>query len=134
MELKSFMSILQKCCKYCQEELDPVLVYTESNYQNTLVHYLIKSMPEANVQKEIQVIYRLSDGFIFGNGRMDIVVETKNTCFILELKSNVDAARKYNSRFSGQTNRYVQHFETQKKKYGILVIFSNCSPIIKSLP
>ena len=134
MELKSFMSILQKCCMYTHKELDPVLVYTESNYQNTLVHYLIKSMPEANVQKEIQVIYRLSDGFIFGNGRMDIVVETKNTCFILELKSNVDAARKYNSRFSGQTNRYVKHFETQKKKHGILVIFSNCSPIIKSLP
>jgi DNA-binding sugar fermentation-stimulating protein len=129
------MPILQKCCKHVHEELDPTLVYTESNYQNSLVHYLLQSMPKGtHVMKETTVLYRLSDGFVFGSGRIDILCETSDMCFILELKANVDQQRKYCSRFSGQTSRYVKHFPTTKTKQGILVLFSSCTPILKALP
>ena len=130
---KSFIQILDTCCKLVDSELDRTLNYTESNYQNALLHMLRShTNPNTILCKEVSLTYKLSDGFVFGSGRIDILCETSDVVYILELKNNVDC--KWLKKFTGQTLRYVKHYNTLKKRVGILIIFGTCSPIIKLLP
>jgi len=133
MKPDAFLKLLHTACKRADEELDRNLNYTESNYQNALLHYLRKAVPDEMVcAKEVSVTYKLSDGFCFGGGRIDIICEDATSCWILELKAHAD--RRMIARFSGQTNRYVKHYPTSVPKCGILIIFGSCSPIVKVLP
>ena len=130
---RSFIQILDMCCKLVDSQLDRSLNYTESNYQNALLHLLETHTDQNTILcKEVSLTYKLSDGFVFGSGRIDILCETGDNVYILELKNNVDC--KWLKKFTGQTLRYVKHFNTNKKKVGILIIFGTCSPIIKVLP
>ena len=131
--MSTFQEVLHRCCLEVDSELDRSLSYTEANYQNALLHLLRAALPaKSTLCKEVPLTYRLSDGFVFGSGRIDILYETEDTVFILELKSNVDC--KWLKKFTGQTMRYVHHYPTTKQKIGIVIIFGTCSPIIKVLP
>ena len=128
----TFFETLQHCTKLVDNELDRSLLYTESNYQTALLHFLKLNLPKTAISREVHINYKLSDGTTFGSGRADIICENEDTVFVLELKANTDY--KWFKKFSGQTERYVKHFETSKKIIGILVLFGNCSPILKILP
>ena len=124
---------IRKCCEHVDFELDRYLHYTENNYQNALLHTLRTEFPmDFILGREVPLTYKLSNGFIFGTGRIDILIETPKFVLILELKANVDC--KYLKKFSAQTLRYVKHYPTDKIKRGICIIFGSCSPIIKVLP
>ena len=132
--MKEFLPLLKKATEYVDRELDRCLLYTENNYQTCLLYTLKNLQPNLIVNREVHVNYRLSDQFIFGSGRIDILVETDTHAFILELKANVDC--KYVRKYQAQTRRYVQHYETSKIKQGILIVFnSNCAqnPLLKIL-
>ena len=129
-----FVEILNICCNLVDKQLTRQHVYSESNYQNALIHYLIRELdPKTTICREVNIVYRLSDGFVFGSGRADIVVETDSNCYILELKANVDC--KHIKKFFGQCAKYTRHYRTNLIKTGIVVLF-NCgaTPIIKVLP
>ena len=124
---------IKKCCDQVDFELDRYLHYTENNYQNALLHTLATEFPSNYILgREVPLTYKMSDGHIFGTGRIDILLETPELVVILELKANVDC--KYLKKFSSQTLRYVKHYPTHKKKKGMCIIFGSGSPIIKVLP
>ena len=131
--MDEFLKILKQSTDAVDTELDRGLLYSENNYQNALIMFLKDFLGEdVAVNREVHINYRLSNGYIFGSGRADIICETKDSVYILELKANSDY--KWLKKFSGQTERYVQHYESTKQIYGILILFGNCSPIIKVLP
>jgi len=81
--------------------------YRENAYQTVFAHLLRQN--NFKVRSEVGVVYRLPSGFQFGAGRMDLLVEEKDTkeVFILELKANV----RYNGRAHlGQLARYQHHW------------------------
>ena len=83
--------------------------YRENAYQTVFAHLLRQN--NFKVRSEVGVVYRLPSGFQFGAGRMDLLVEEKDTkeVFILELKANV----RYNGRAHlGQLARYQHHWAT----------------------
>ena len=126
------MKQLEIATQKVDQELNRSLLYTENNYQNALIHFL-NPLPETAVSREVHISYKLSDGYVFGSGRADIVCETTDTIYILELKANTDY--KWIKKFSGQTLRYVNHYGGTKTIVGILILFNcNCSPIIKVFP
>ena len=127
------VTTIQTCCDIVDSELERDLHYTENNYQNALLHTLRNKFPSNYILgREVPLVYKLSDGFIFGAGRIDILVETPEFVLILELKAQVDC--KYLKKFSSQTLRYVKHYNTDKPKRGMCIIFGSCSPILKLLP
>ena len=131
--MEDILVSIKKCCDSVDFELDRYLHYTENNYQNALLYTLAAEFPsEYILGREVPLTYKLSNGFIFGTGRIDILIETPERIVILELKANVDC--KYLKKFSAQTLRYVKHYPTDKPKHGVCIIFGSCSPIIKVLP
>lgn len=131
--MEEFLKSLDAATKKVDKELNRSLLYSENNYQNALIHYLNGLLTNTAVSREVHISYQLSDGFVFGSGRADIVCETEKNVFILELKVNSDY--KWIKKHSGQTLRYVRHYPGQKKIVGILILFNcNCSAIIKVLP
>ena len=130
------LSIIESCVDVTELNLDSSHNYLESHYQNALLHYLREShdLKKHTIHKEVMINYRLSDGFIFGYGRADIMIETDEECHILELKSGVALSPKCFGKYFAQCRRYVAHHETTKKKSGYVVIFnSGCSAITKVL-
>ena len=112
-----FLDKLKLAVETVDFELDRCLLFTETNYQNALIHTLYKLLDNTFVVgREVHISYRLSDSFIFGSGRADIICESDDQCFILELKASVDC--KYLKKFCSQTRRYVKHYQTNKKKLG----------------
>ena len=81
--------------------------YRESCYQSVLMYKLKQA--GYKVQAECGVVYKLPDGFQFGHGRLDLVVEdtTTDEVFIIELKANV---RVNPRRDLGQLARYQIHW------------------------
>ena len=129
----SFQDKLKEAVDTVDFELDRCMMYTETNYQNALIHCLNDLLTNTAVCREVHISYRLSDGYIFGSGRADIICEQEEVVYILELKVSCDS--KYLKKYCGQTQRYIKHYITSKKKVGILILF-NCgsSPFIKVLP
>lgn len=95
--------------------------YREAAYQNVLQHLLQKD--GFAVRSEEGVVYKLSDGFCFGHGRLDLIVTHKETneTFILELKAGVRPNRR---RDLGQLARYMHHYNGELTG-GILLYFNS---------
>ena len=95
--------------------------YKEAAYQSVLKHLLEKE--DFVVCSEVGVVYKLSDGFCFGHGRIDLVVTHTPTaeCFILELKANV---RPNLRAHLGQLSRYLHHYRSPVT-HGILIYFNS---------
>ena len=93
--------------------------YREHAYQAVLGHLLKKA--GYKVELEAGVVYRLPDGFVFGHGRLDMLVtDAENTeSFILELKANV---RPNIQSHLGQLSRYLEH--RPEEATGILIYFN----------
>jgi GxxExxY protein len=95
--------------------------YKEASYQCVLQHLLEKE--EFIVRSEVGVVYKLSDGFCFGHGRIDLVVTHTQTAevFILELKANV---RPNLRAHLGQLSRYLRHYRSPVT-HGLLLYFNS---------
>ena len=105
--------------------IDTSLYYTELCYSNLIRKILIKN--DFIVNTEVHCCYRTPCGISFGFGKMDILVETENEVFIIELKANVKSV----DRSISQVKRYMLHFKTNKTKHGILAMYnSGFKPII----
>ena len=94
--------------------------YLEAHYQNVLAHLLENAF---EVTLELPVPLKLSDGFLFGMGRIDLFVKHRITGqkFILELKANLPLSARNVTRATGQLNRYLTHCGHEAT--GILVFF-----------
>ena len=93
--------------------------YREAAYQAVLGHLLKKA--GYKVKLEVGVVYRLPDGFVFGHGRLDMLVTNTETNehFILELKANV---RPNIQLHMGQLSRYLEH--RPEDATGLLIYFN----------
>ena len=103
--------------------------YRENAYQTVFAHLLRQH--NFKVRSEVGVVYRLPSGFQFGAGRMDLLVEEKDTkeVFILELKANV----RYNGRAHlGQLARYQHHWVTPS--YRPPLLFSGMGQDVSAFP
>ena len=128
---------IKQCIQSVEKNLEQRLHYSEANYQNALIHFLQKSevLKTYNVMREIVVSYKLSDNFVFGHGRMDILLENDTTSIIMELKAGVGSESKNMRKYFAQCSRYMTHYETTNNKIGYVIIFnSGCSAILKKLP
>ena len=105
--------------------IDTSLHYTEQCYSNLIRKILLNN--DFIVNTEVHCCYRTPCGISFGFGKIDILVETDNEVFIIELKANVKSV----DRSISQVKRYMLHFKTNKTKHGILAMY-NCGfkPII----
>ena len=76
---------IQRCCQHVDIELDKLHGYTENNYQTALIHFLQRdtALGGFNVHREVHIPYRLSDGYIFGHGRSDIILESDTNSLFL---------------------------------------------------
>jgi Holliday junction resolvase-like predicted endonuclease len=68
------------------------------------------------VRTEVICPYTTDCGITFGYGRIDLLVETSKTVFLIELKANVAA----NATAECQLRRYMKHYKTEKVKQGFL--------------
>ena len=130
--MDNYRNLLKIAVTAVDKELDRTLYFTESNYQNALIHLLNRKLPEVSVNREVHINYKLKDGYVFGSGRADIVLESSTHVIILELKVSVDC--KYIRKFIGQTLRYIRNYPTTKKVQGVLIIFNSShggEPFIK---
>ena len=99
--------------------------YLETHYQSVLAHFIQQEMKDWVVSREVNLSYQLPDGFVFGFGRIDLVVENKDECIILELKANVSTKECYLIKHMAQLRRYLRHYPKKKKSLrGMLVVFS----------
>ena len=130
MKIEEFSEILQISSSKTDQALDKTQCYSERCYQNVLLYFL-KDL-DAVVSKEVNIPFKLDCGFTFGYGKADIVIETEEFVFILELKANVDL--RYSKKYAGQVLKYAEHFQSAKPRIPYLVIFGPSSPIIKRLP
>ena len=112
--------VIQNICGTIQYDINTRLDYPESCYQQLLLQRLIDAGFQA--EKEIRVDYKTNDGKFFGIGYIDILVESNDTVYILELKAN---KRTIIKKGNAQVKRYMSNFETDKEVKGYLVTF-NC--------
>ena len=115
--------IIQTSFENTLSELDPLLAYQESCYQNCMLYFLRRRLSEHQISQEVVIPYKISSGVIVGHGRADIILQTEKEIFILELKRgfcNLSNART-------QLKRYMRHFSTNKLVRGFLIVF-NLSP------
>lgn len=94
--------------------------YLEAHYQTVLGHLL---EPDFEVTLELPVALKLSDGFLFGMGRIDVFARHRVTgqTYVIELKANIPLSARNLSRSSGQLDRYLKH--CGHDSIGVLVFF-----------
>ena len=94
--------------------------YPEEAYQ-LLLHERLRDAGFKTL-REVQIRYETPDHKFYGIGYIDILVETHDTVYILELKANVKTVF-----YKGlaQTRRYMENFKSNKSVKGFLVTF-NC--------
>lgn len=109
-------------------ELDPLLMYQESCYQNAMLYFMRQLINDTQISSEVTIPYRLSNGFVIGHGRADIIIETSDEVHIIELKRGL--CKICNAR--SQTRRYMSHFQTRKPIRGTLVVF-NLDPFCEEI-
>ena len=110
-------NIIRSICGLIVKELDPNLLYTESNSQTLLVHRLRES--GFQVAEEVEVLYRMHDGFPTGRGYCDVIVETASTVYVIELKANNNRWLKGIT----QLKRYLKHWNSDKVVRGFFVAY-----------
>ena len=90
--------------------------YLEAHYQNVLAHLLENDF---EVTLELPVPLKLSDGFLFGMGRIDLFVKHRITGqkFILELKANLPlSARQIPDSLWARSNRHPRFFRIAEQR------------------
>lgn len=94
--------------------------YLENHYQNVLIHKLINC--NFVVSREVVVAYKLPNNFVFGHGRIDVLLETEKVIYILELKIQAKLATAV-----GQLKRYMIHIPNPNRKIikGAVVSFNH---------
>ena len=97
-------------------------MYLETHYQRVLAHLLQKK--DHVISTEVHVAYKLPDGLIFGSGRIDLLFETTQAIYILELKVHAKIQS-----VVGQLKRYMVHYPnpSQKTIRGCVVSFNHCN-------
>ena len=103
------------------QELDPCLGYQESVFHKTMLYFL----RDQTVQSEVVIPYCLSNGHQVGYGRADLILETDERVFVVELKRgsvNLGSAK-------SQVKRYIKHFKTPKPMTGVVTVFNGCSKL-----
>jgi hypothetical protein len=105
--------------------------YLEAHYQNVLAHLL---ETDFEVTLELPVPLKLSDGFLFGMGRIDLFVKHRVTGqkFILELKANQLFSARNLQKATGQLDRYLTHCGHEAT--GVLVFFGLVNSGYKIIP
>ena len=99
--------------------------YRESCYQKVLGHLL---RPHFKVHLEVPVTFRLSDNFVYGTGRIDLVCKHKESddTFVIEIKANV---KEHILAHIGQLARYCKHYSCDG---GLLIYFKGWTKTITS--
>ena len=115
------MDIIRKCVQDVVSNVDLSLCYTEANLQRSLSYFLSE---HGSVQCEVIIPYyfehKCKDVY-YGSGRADIIWDYKGETHIIELKRT---DKQFNeASFYSQVKKYVKHFNTNKTKNGILVVF-----------
>ena len=121
-------SDLQVVVKRVTALLPRELDYNETHYQKVLARELklCDRFKNFEISTEVNIPYTLHDGFTFGFGRADIILENRalQECIILELKASVSTQWKNMQKFASQVNKYVHHHQTSSRKKGIVIIFN----------
>ena len=108
--------------------LPPSYDYNETHYQAVLVRELqnSKTFSSYTVSSEVVIPYQLEDGFTFGYGRADLILEDRNAnrCIIIELKAGVGARSQQLMKYKAQTSKYIKHHCTKCQKRGVVIIFN----------
>ena len=112
MNIGKFSEHLKNACVKTDQSLEKSLYYSEYNYQNVLLHFLAYEFPHQVISKEVSIPFKLDDGFTFGYGRADIIIESEEFIFILELKAHVDM--RFCRKYCGQILKYAQHLQSEK--------------------
>lgn len=120
MSLDIIKCTIDETCKL----LDTNLLYLENHYRNVLAYMLLKRLPDYSISQEVPINYCLKNGFVFGYGRIDIVLENIDNIYILELKANVSTKQMNVDKYLGQLRRYLHHLNSPKNKVGMLIIFN----------
>ena len=121
-EQNEVRTLVEQCINKTSEQLKNE-IYLEASYHNVLAHYLRQTGKFINVHCEYNINYRLPDGYVFGIGRADIVLETAQILFIIEVKASTST--KSLSGAIGQLNRYARHIDNPAKKEidGLVISF-----------
>ena len=102
--------------------------YNESSYQAVMARELKKSKAFGSYlcSTEVTIPYKLDDGFYFGYGRADIILEDRKMkrCIIIELKAGTSAKYQQCCKYKAQVSKYVKHYNTSCVKRGVVVIFN----------
>jgi hypothetical protein len=122
-------SDIVKAIQRTHKELHGGFKYKEAHYQKALEHYIHKTIPGIVISKEVQVTYKTTDGFVFGYGRMDLVLETDTQYIIIELKAHINMGQKRDE-VKAQLARYMIHADTNKKVRGVIAAFGTRPPMI----
>lgn len=106
--------------------LTPSLDYNENHYQSVLVRELqhCNIFNSYQISTEVVIPYQLEDGFTFGYGRADIILQNSKRCIIIELKAGVTVKHPQISKYKAQVSKYVKHYQNTRRKHGIVIIFN----------
>ena len=78
------MEIIRECIEETSKALNFHHYYLETHYQLVLTSLLRAKLDKSfSVSTEVVVPYKLENDFVFGYGRIDILVENKTNIFIL---------------------------------------------------
>jgi len=98
--------------------IDTSLLYTERCYQVLIEKLLTRE--GFNVASEIYVAYE-TDGILFGQGRIDLLVTLNDIVVIIELKANTQGIQSSIQ----QVKRYMKHYKSNRKKViGMLAMYN----------
>ena len=104
--------------------------YNETHYQKVLAHELRKcdAFSSFEISQEVVIPYHLSDGFVFGYGRADLILldHMANSCIIIELKASVGIKFNQMEKYRAQLRKYMRHYHTRFRKKGVLIVFNPC--------
>ena len=94
--------------------------YLETHYQNVLIHKLTQR--GFIVSREVTIAYKLKNNYVFGHGRIDVLLETDSCIYILELKIQAKLAQAV-----GQLKRYMIHIPNPHQKIikGAVISFNH---------
>ena len=97
--------------------------FNECIYHKALLVDLYKS--EYNIETE-KIIPILFNNICVGHVKTDIIVDTSDLLIIIELKA---LDRDINYKEEIQVNKYIKHINKSKKKFGLIINFSQKNTI-----
>lgn len=106
--------------------LTPSLDYNENHYQTVMVRELqnCETFNSYQISTEVVIPYQLDDGFTFGYGRADIILQNSKRCIIIELKAGVTVKHPQILKYKAQVSKYVKHYRNSRVKNGVVIVFN----------